>query len=287
MRSAFLIILLAVCTFATAQDKEKEKVKEQFWGSKDPYKSLRDIPEKWKNESAVVIYKHENYEFSKINLRADYISSIRKRIKLLDQPAVTQFSEFSFKDQFYSSKGMGSRKKGKVFLGIKVIKPDGTEKEINVDEEAVNADDKKKIAIPNLEIGDIIDYYYYVTESFMSQVAYNFDPVERTLGDSYPIMNMKLTFKTENDFFVNFSTYNGAPDLKVVSEKGGERRYELTASDIEKNDFPRWFYPLVELPSYKFQVVFARSGKFEEWAAAFLPEKENIIKKTEIGRAHV
>jgi hypothetical protein len=114
----------------------------------------------------------------------------------------------------------------------------------------------------------------------MSQVAFKFDPVERTLGDIYPVMNMKMTFKTENDFFVNFNSYNGAPELKLVSEKGGDRKYELTASDIEKNDFPRWFYPLVELPSYKFQVVFARSSKYEESAAAFLPEKENIVKKT-------
>lgn len=278
MRSAFLIILLAVCSLATGQDKEE--IQDLFWGSKDPYKATRDIPEKWKNESAVVIYKNENYEFSKINMRVDYISSIRKRIKLQDQASVTEFSEFSFKEQFYSSKGLGSRKKGKMFLGIKVVKPDGTEKIVNIDEEAVTTDDKKKVAIPNLEIGDIIDYYYYVTESFMSYAAYNFDPVERTLGDVYPVMNMKLTFKTENDFFVNFGTYNGAPELKMVGEKGGERRYELTASDIEKNDFPRWFYPLVELPSYKFQVVFARSGKFEDWAAAFLPEKENIIKST-------
>src|SRR5690606_22179458 len=58
------------------------------------------------------------------------------------------------------------------------------------------------------------------------------------------------------------------------------REYELIASDIERNDFPRWFLPLVELPCYKFQVFFARNGNFEEQAAAFLPEKEDIIKKT-------
>ena len=58
------------------------------------------------------------------------------------------------------------------------------------------------------------------------------------------------------------------------------RRYELIASDIKKNEYTRWFYPLLELPSYKFQVYFARSGKFEDRALAFLPEKEKIIKSS-------
>ncbi|NJM80542.1 MAG: hypothetical protein HC854_14690 [Flavobacterium sp.] len=54
----------------------------------------------------------------------------------------------------------------------------------------------------------------------------------------------------------------------------------MIASDIPKNDFPRWFLPLVELPCYKFQVFFARSGKFEQRADAFLPSKESEIKST-------
>src|SRR5690606_15359741 len=123
--------------------------------------------------------------------------------------AVTEFSEFSFKDRFYSTKGWGGFKKGTNIIGIKVIKPDGTEKEVNVDEEAVTTDEVKKIAISNLEIGDIIDYYFYSVEPFKSVGAYGFDAVEQTLGDVYPTMDLKITFMTENDFFVNFNTYNG------------------------------------------------------------------------------
>lgn len=276
-----IVLLLLLCgTIGFAQDKAK--IKELFWGKDDPVKTTLAVPEKWKNESAVVIYKNENYDFSKFGSKVTYISSTRKRIKLQDQAAVTEFSEFSFQDRIRSSKGDSFRfKKGFNVIGIKVIKPDGSEKEINLDTEAITTDEKKKVAIPNLETGDIIDFYYYSEEPFKSVGAYGFDPVENTLGDSYPIMDLKITFKTENDFFINFNTYNGAPELKEVSPAGGsERRYELVAKDIEKNDFPRWFYPLAELPCYKFQVYFARSGKFEDQASAFLPAKENIIKKT-------
>jgi len=279
-----ILTLLFVCItgMALAQDKAKAEIKESFWGKDDAYKKSNTIPDKWKNESAVVIYKNENYDFHKFGQNVTYISSVRKRIKLLDQAAVTEFSEFSFKDRFMSSKGGGwTFKKGTNVIGIKVVKSDGTEREINVAEEAVTTDDQKKIAISNLEVGDIIDFYYHSTEPFKSKFQYGFEPVEQTLGDDYPIMNMKITFRTENDFFVNFATYNGAPELKQVpSEDSSERRYELVATDIEKNDFPRWFYPLAELPCYKFQVYFARSGKFEELATAYLPEKEDIIKKS-------
>lgn len=278
MKTRILIVLLFLYSSVTFA-QNKEEIRNMFWGNDDPYKSAMTIPDKWKNESAIVIYKNENYDFHKFGKKVTYTSSTRKRIKLQDQAAVTEFSEFSFKDRFYSARGF-TWKKGTNFVGIKVIKPDGNERIINVDEEAVTVDDSKKIAISNLEAGDIIDYYYYSIEPFSSAYEYGFEPVENTLGDDYAIMNLKLTFTTENDFFVNFNTYNGAPELQEIPTKSsGERKYELVATDIEKNDFPRWFYPLAELPCYKFQVYFARSGTFEDRASAFLPEKESIIKK--------
>ena len=174
-----------------------------------------------------------------------------------------------------------SQKKGENVLGIKIIKPNGTEIEIDIDKNTVKVDDENKIAIPNLEIGDILDYYIYRVEPFKSRYAFGFDPVESTLAEEYPIMDFKLFFETENDFFINFNSFNGAPDLQEIStDKKNMRRYELSEKNIEKSEYERWFYPLVELPTYKFQVYFARSGKFEDSALAFLPEKEDIIKKS-------
>lgn len=272
------MLKLALFFFSvTALAQDKEEIKDFFWGKNDTYKTVTTIPEKWKNESAVVIYKYEDYDYHKFGKSVTYRSAIRRRVKLQDQAAVTEFSEFTFSDK--SNPRYGTEVK--TVIGIKVLKPDGKEIIIDVDKEAVKVDRVKKIAVPNLEIGDIIDIYDYSTESFHSFFEYGFDEVERTLGGNHPIMNYKLTFQTENDFFVNFNTYNGGPELKQIPlDKSGERKYEIVATDIEKNDFPTWFYPLVELPCYKFQVFFARSGKFEKRADAFLPEKENIIKKT-------
>ena len=272
---------LLLFTFLVSTAQKKNEIKNFFWGTNDSYKKEVSIPEKYKNESAVIIFKGEYYDFHKFGTKVTYTSSFRKRVKLLDQAAILEFSEFSFKNNFRSQKGFVyyNANNSEINFGLKVIKSNGKEIETDIEKESVNEDDTKKIAIANLEVGDIVDYYFHVVESFHSVYDHGFEPVERTLGETYPVMNLKIQFETENDFFVNFNSYNGAPELKKIGVKNSDRKYELIATDIPKNDFPRWFYPLAELPCYKFQVTFARSGKFEKSAQAFLPEKESIIKK--------
>lgn len=279
MKKVLLLLLLFCGSIGFAQDKAE--IKEKFWGAADPAKNIQAVPDKWKNESAVIMYKSYDYSFHKFGVRVTYITALRKRVKLQDQAAVKEFSEFSFMDRYYSKRGWTSNREALTVVGVKVIKPTGKETEINVDAEAVKVDKKKKIAIPNLEIGDIIDYYIYTVEPFKSIGAYGFETVETTIADEYPIMEMNLQLATENDFFINFATYNGAPALEKLPRDGDKLyRYQLVAKDVEKNDFPRWFYPMAELPCYKFQVYFARSGKWEDMASAFLPEKEDQLKST-------
>jgi hypothetical protein len=270
------LLLTAIC----GKSQNKKEIKDFFWGNNDNYKNAIKIPEKWKNESAVLILKLEYYDYHKFGKSAEYSSGIRKRIKLLDQSAVTEFSEFSYSQKFKSNKGLFSLDSNN-FFGVKIIKPDGKEIEIDVEKNSKKVDTKSKIAIPGLEVGDVIDYYFYSIEAFKSIYQVSFDPEETTLSDVYPIMDFELTFQSENDFYVNFNSYNGCPDLvQVPTKKSNERKYELKAKDLEKNEFPKWFYPLVELPSYKFQVVLARKNRYAKDADSFLSESEKEVKKT-------
>lgn len=281
MKKLFLLlVILNVTNSALSQSKIKEEANAFFWGKNDKYKKVVDIPEKWNNESAVIIYKNENYDFHKFGKKITYKTSIRKRIKLLDNAAVTEFSEFSFKKRFRSTKGIFTfRSKGNNVVGVKIIKPNGKEIIIDIEKEAVEVDGETKVAIPNLEVGDILDYYFLKVEPFKSSLPFGFDPVETTLAEEYPIVDYKLFLESENDFFINFKSFNGAPELKEIkTEKRSLRNYTLEASNIDKLETERWFYPLIELPSYKFQVYFARTFISENKARAFLPEKEDVIK---------
>jgi hypothetical protein len=79
-------------------------------------------------------------------------------------------------------------------------------------------------------------------------------------------------------------SYNGAPEIKEVpTDKRATRKYVLEATDLDKKDFPRWFYPLVELPSVKFQVVFALNGRSAE---AFLGE-DDAVRKTGVSDGEI
>lgn len=269
----YLIPMLIV-----AQEKQAEEAKAFFWGTNDNYKNAVDFPEKWNKESTVILYKNENYDFHKFGLKVTLTKSLRKRIKLLDNAAVEAYSDFSYKKYFKNSNGY--KNKNTSVVGVKVVKANGKEEILNIDEEAVKVDNEYKIAIPNLEVGDIVDYYLYTVETFLAN-AEKFEPDESTIAEEYPIVDYKLFFKTENDFFLTFQTFNGAPKLKEIqTEKRNNRQYVLEASDIEKFKFPRWTYPMVQMPCYKYQVVFARKSKFEDQAYAFLPPKEDVVKQS-------
>ena len=273
-----ILILVSIYSFAQEDQSEYDKL---FWNSNGKYDKTIDIPEKWQNESAVIIYKNENYKFHKFGKRVTYTMSFRKRIKLLDKSAVEEYSEFSYDEDFGMATGRGDYWKKIRVIGVKIIKPNGKEIIIDLEKASVKENDKTKIAIPNLEVGDVLDYYLFLEDKIYSVFQFGFDPEERTLSNEYPTMNYKLSLTTENDFFINFNSYNGAPELKKVASGDKKiRKYEFIVKDIEKSTGERWSYPLVSNPSYKFQVYFARSGKFENRAMAFLPEKENIIKKS-------
>lgn len=280
MRSRQLTIMfLLLSNILCAQKKDKEEIREFFWGANDTYKNVTEVPEKWKNESAVILYKNLNHDYHKFLKNVTYGRSTRERIKLLDKAAVDQYSEFTFNTELKSLQGWSLwRYEAGSIVGLKVVKPDGTEREIDVEKELVVTDGVQKLAISNLEIGDILDYYSYREEPYPWYDAINFDAVEAVLADEYPIVDFKFYLETENDFFVSFNSINGAPELQEINTgKNNFRKYELIAHDLPKYDFPRWFYPMVEMPAYKFHVYFASKGKYEKRAKAFLSEKEDII----------
>ena len=82
------------------QNKEEEKVKHMYWEGKNSQAENTEIPEKWKNESAVILYQEFFYDYHKFATNVKYTSGIRKRIKLLDKISVDDFSEFSFIKKF-------------------------------------------------------------------------------------------------------------------------------------------------------------------------------------------
>lgn len=286
--------IIGLCSIASfAQPKSAEDIKTFVWKNEALSYSLPNIPEKWHKESAVVFTDHQDHYYNKTSKSLDNFFVTRRVIKLQDKAAIERFSEFK-----YPSFVIDGFKEIKTWLGIRIIKPDGTVKEIDVEKEKVKtssdrsayaygfirvnmkSDQIYKLAIPELEIGDTIDYYIYTYEEYRTDGSYCMQPVETTLSGEYPTMDFRIKLKVENDFFINFNSFNGAPELKdITPEKQRDKEYEITAKNLDKTNLERWVYPLVQYSSYKYQICFAKSGRHEKNTFAFLPEKEDLIKK--------
>jgi len=229
------------------------------------------IPDKWKNESAVIIAQKEEYLFTRATSRSSmYTVNIQeykhKRIKLQDKNALEKFSTF-----FYVTMGKDG------MAEYKVIKANG--KEINVDMKTAIEEEseipaiyrpiyfklavkKMKIAIPDLEVGDIIDYTVKSTIAWdMKQFGVEFTPFIFSLSNSYPTMHQVYRFTMANGMKVRYRAYNGAPNIRfdakasVYGDKNSYLSYYFMDKDREKTAEERWSYELRSTPSVKFRVV--------------------------------
>jgi Domain of Unknown Function with PDB structure (DUF3857) len=255
-----------------SQEKElkaKQLVDEVF-GEDDPDFEVRDIPDKWQNESAVIIAQKLLKDYRRRNRKNIYQTEISRRMILLqDKSSVEEFSEF------YYLKSDG--------VGIRIIKPDG--REIEVDRsEAIEVEKSGskfgrsysggtyyKVAIPNLEVGDILDYFYAVDKEIELYYTKIFDPVYIFLQDDYPIIKQVIDLTIDKSFYVNAKTLNNAPKLeRVKRDNSTEKRtrydnaevysYVLIDTMREKAPDLRWFYRARELPFIKFQVMYFQTG---------------------------
>lgn len=284
MNKSLLFICAIITLNLSAQSRKDNKIREFFWGPNDTQKNNIEVPEKWKNESAVILYEEHFYDYHNFLKKVKNVKAIRKRIKIMDAAAVKDFSEFQFKKKFNPWHGFHWGKEKKI-VGIKIIKPNGEENEIDVNDVAVDLDDnERKLAISGIEVGDILDIYVYTFTVVGQANTGNFGSNLKLLSQEYPIKEFLLKLNTENDFYISFNSYNGAPKLKEVqADKASERSYVLRADDIDKNDFPRWYYPFRELPYYKFSVnyaVFDLLGQHRAFMEErdFMPEKSKVIK---------
>ena len=225
-----------------------------------------------------------------------YKETTRRRIKLLDKASIEKFSTF----YYYGSAGESVTKAGDGF-GIQITKPDGKvikiEKKdaIKVDAGEVEAIYKArfygvsfqyyKVAIADLEPGDIFEYYLVTTGA-----SYNFTgepqalpPVIATMNSDYSIMNQKINFVVDRGFYVNFKGTNGAPELKKnAAVDRNTYSFSLVDNDRNKIDDTRWLYEYRELPTMKFQVCFSRIGAVTKYFLGKVDEPTTVVTMQEV-----
>ena len=242
--------------------------------------AVKETPAKWNAESAVVMGYKRSILFDKVSSggfftarqkNVFFFEKVRFKIQLHDKNSVQAFSEIYFR---YSSKEDG-------FIA-RIIKTDGETVAVNL-KEAVELESSNdipeffksffdqtsgaqsryyKVAIPNLEPGDVLEYASN-TKSKMDVRGsgfVEFDPQYEVCSKGYPVMYNEIDIETDNKSFFKSLSLNGAPEFKKENSADKDFfQYVFIDRDrgVEKDvNFVNRFlvYPIV-----KFQVIYANN----------------------------
>lgn len=298
MRNALILLLCIVCHIQSLFAQKSES---------------NDIPDKWKNESAVILDQTLTYAYYNSSAFFSYTvnnvvkETITRKIKLLDKAAVKDFSEFYFyESESDAKKREKGEKKGidESRVKISVVKSTGERVKVNISDAIEVTEDVprfyrsyymgnkkyKKIAIPNLNVGDVMDYqlsvdYEVYIDAYRSYHA--FPAFDNTLSTTYAVMRQEYNFMLESGFCLNMNTYNGAPEYKLLRYgydfKGKKtddmRTFQIVDTDRDKLPDEMMSLPLTQYPSIKFQVV-ARTKSVQGTEGSIFIGEKDAIKRT-------
>jgi len=119
-----------------------------------------------------------------------------------------------------------------------------------------------KIAIPDLEVGDIVDYTVQSSYDWdMRENGIEFTPFIFSLANTYPTMFQQYRFTMADGMKVRYRAYNGAPNIKydpkasILGDKNSYLSYYFLDKDREKVNEERWSLEYRNTPTVKFRVV--------------------------------
>ncbi|MDE5607692.1 MAG: DUF3857 domain-containing protein [Muribaculaceae bacterium] len=199
---------------------------------------------------------------------------VRKMVKINDESAIESFSEFTFqplrKQEAYA--GHSAFESEEAF-GARIYKPDGTVVDVDMSATLAETSGKKgkknerfKIAIPGLEVGDVLDYYRYFRFFFLGNQKVG---ITSDIMAKYPIKNYTLDATFDDRYTIEVNSYNGLDiPTDYLREKSGEMHYQLSFEDIRAFDSPKWFSPGRQMPFLKIYIIDNISRLFTRAASA-------------------
>ncbi|MDE5554095.1 MAG: hypothetical protein K2J10_02805 [Muribaculaceae bacterium] len=265
--SLMMVNIAAHADEAADYKKFAQETRDWVYALDLPAFNVREIPDKYKDESAVYIAVYNNLSIQRfsndkrISMRYSRDKCVeqgmleRTLVYINDKAALDEFSEYDFLAAATHKYG-ASQNKHRVVMGVKVIKPDGTETEIDTEDYVEVKEDKKgkqmrqKLAVPGLEVGDIIDVFVYTNAEIYNDHP---DPMIFILREDYPVMNFGLHWLIDANLAATYRLLNGAPEFAGVLD--GAQTYHLDMELVDLPARPRLFYDdMTQSPAVKLYV---------------------------------
>lgn len=259
-----------------------QEVKKEVWAKDLPQFNTRTVPAQYKNESAVVLALYEEFSVNQskrfnfinvTNIKAHTSTHLKRYlIKINDKAALEKFSTFDFRTYDRSLNDALLHEDHRTVLGVKVIKPNGTVKEVSSDEYQEANEGKKgkekrsKLAVPDLQVGDLIDYFTYDFDKVKEE---NIDPALFVFGADYPILDYQIHCSIDKQLCTQYRTMNGAPDF-TASQKDDDIVLDAREKNIDKT-LPDYAYNAIAQAPYI--MLYATSNVALDYTAKSTKEK--------------
>lgn len=266
--SVLLIVCLLLPVYLFAEDYKElsNRIRQEVWAWDKPEFAGYSVPEELNKESVVVIAHHEQIKAAvKTALWSKSLSPVlqythidRMMVKINDQAALDEYSTLSYEEEvdvmLYNAV--------QTIIGARVIKPDGTIKEVDIDGNAVDITEGKKdekqskrLAIPDLQTGDILDYFYCKK---MELETVHIPTLLFSFYSKYPVLSYSVHGEFENKLTVEYKSINGAPDLRVSKDTSNNMIVDVQQKNLQQvGDLQkiRWLSAFRDFPMIRLSVL--------------------------------
>lgn len=276
---AFALILTTLQVKADDGDKYAtfaKEIRREVWSQDLPEFKNSTIPEKYKNESAVILaaysqleitqkYKFDLHEASLKKSQVHCRNLYRLMTYINDKTSLKEFSEYNYRSQL---KERYSRNEHKQVLGVRVIKPDGTIQEVDIDEyldsdESQHKQEKwQKLAVPGLEIGDIIDVFSCEYTTLNNQ---NLEPFGFYFMNNYPMLSYSVHCEIDPKLSTIYRCLNGAPDFTRTQNAEGNYVLDLKVENLDRMEPDLWYNPARQSPMILMYIMGKLTTSYQTW----------------------
>jgi hypothetical protein len=283
MLKSFTVLFVFVFTTASiAQNKEVKyddrsaEIQKEIWDNPSQPFTVTQVPSAMDSESAVIIarsFEVINSAKSKLKFglgftqRITYQTTIHERVKINDKAALDDYSTLEYTkklDLTYSRGFLKLYNKTDSYIGAKIIKPDGTESIVNTNEEVFTKNESRdkegKLAISNLQVGDILDYYIRVEKMQEADNEVQ-GPYTFLMGGDYPMLYYNARLQLDEHVGVEYISANGAPPFKESKNDDGDIVLELIQQNLPKYQSTLWTSPLRQYPYISLQYKFVTKAE--------------------------
>ena len=310
MKKTLLIIFCALqCTGVFAQSEkdkrayaeEAAKIQNEVWGNPVAEFKATAVPASLSKESAVILARSFSLSrISKAKFKVDIAFSVtprttkksifHERVKINDKSSLENFSKLEYQKRldkttsFLLARDIDLKN---TYIGAKVIKPTGKEIIVNTSEEVLTSkeknDQKGRLAISELQVGDVLDYYICKEDvsDQLDAITYKNNDNVIILVDEYPVLYYAIDFQFNKKIKARTIYANGASHFEESRNKDGDLLMSLKLKNVPKYQSQLWIsglrqYPYIEIGSAYADGIdrIIEKKHFEGETAMFLAQKQ-------------